>query len=92
LNELKPSLMADRDFNITTYSNGYTIGNNASGQEMPSLIGRGIVNPDERIGIKNQYRCGFGGDAAKNSDESNLDYQPLERIIHILISSNKNLC
>jgi hypothetical protein len=42
-------LLLDRGFNVTTYSNGVTIGGIAYGLERPSLVGRGIAKSDEKV-------------------------------------------
>ena len=49
MTELEIPLLMNRGFSITTYSNGVTTGGNASELEPPSLVGRGIANPDEQV-------------------------------------------
>ena len=49
MTELEIPLLMNRGFSITTYSNGVTTGDNASELEPPSLVGRGIANPDEQV-------------------------------------------
>ena len=49
LTELEIPLLMHRGFNVTTYSNTVTTGGNAAELEEPSLVGRGIANPDHDV-------------------------------------------